>query len=56
MGMDWKAKQEIVWMGKRARKHFARYIKRYKAKLERRRAKNDPDCSPGYNRYHGYAD
>lgn len=30
------------------------YVKRRKAKLERRRARRDPECPPGYGRYKGW--
>ena len=36
--------------GMRCRK----FIKKLKARLERRRAKKDPDCPPGYGRFNGY--
>lgn len=33
---------------------YHRFIKDQKRRLERRRAKLDPDCVPGYGRYSGY--
>lgn len=31
-----------------------RYAKKQKAKLERRKAKKDPEVTPGYGKYKGY--
>jgi hypothetical protein len=31
-----------------------RLFKRWKARCERRRARRDPECPPGYGRYDGY--
>jgi hypothetical protein len=30
------------------------YVKRRKARLERRKARLDPECTPGYGRYRGW--
>jgi hypothetical protein len=30
------------------------YLKKVKARVERRRAKKDPECRPGYGKYSGY--
>jgi len=35
-------------------KSYHWYLKRRKARLERRRAKHDPECPPGYRRFRGY--
>lgn len=31
-----------------------RFLKRLKSRRERRRAKQNPECRPGYNRHNGY--
>ena len=33
---------------------YRRYIKRRKNRIERRRAKLDPDTQPAYRRYYGW--
>lgn len=33
---------------------YHRFLKRWKARLERHRAKRNPGCRPGYNRHRGY--
>lgn len=33
---------------------YHRYLKRAKARAERRRAKKDPECVPGYGKYRGW--
>lgn len=33
---------------------YHRLLKRVKRRKERRRAKADPECLPGYGRYYGY--
>lgn len=33
---------------------YHRFLKRAKNRAERRRAKQDPECVPGYGRYHGW--
>jgi len=30
------------------------WLKRQKNRVERRKAKRDPECTPGYGRYKGY--
>ena len=30
------------------------YLKKIKRRIERRRAKKDPECTPGYGKYRGY--
>jgi hypothetical protein len=32
------------------------FLKRCKARLERRKARRDPETTPGYGRFRGYAD
>jgi hypothetical protein len=41
------------WWGSRS-KSYHQWIKRQKMRLERRRAKHDPECKPGYDKYDGY--
>lgn len=33
---------------------YHRYLKLTKRRMERRRAKRDPECMPGYGKYRGY--
>lgn len=33
---------------------FHRFIKKLKRRVERRKAKRDPECTPTYGRYDGY--
>ena len=33
---------------------YHRFLKRRKNRIERKRAKQNPDCVPGYGRYSGY--
>jgi hypothetical protein len=33
---------------------YHKLLKRLKARMERRRAAQDPECLPAYNRYRGY--
>lgn len=33
---------------------YHRLLKHYKRRLERPRAKQDPECLPGYGKYRGY--
>ena len=33
---------------------YHKFLKRKKVRLERRRAKENPECIPAYNRYQGY--
>ncbi len=33
---------------------YHQFIKRRKNRVERRRAKHDPECQPGYGRYRGW--
>jgi len=35
-------------------KTYHRWIQKQKHRLERRRAKKDPECLPGYGKYSGY--
>ena len=38
----------------KAKKCYHWWLKRWKARLERRKGKKCPDCKPGYNKYKGY--
>lgn len=42
------------WWGSRRRSGWKAYLKRRKAKSERRRAKLDPEAAPGHGRYRGW--
>lgn len=33
---------------------YHRSLKKQKRRSERRRAKHDPECEPGYKKYYGY--
>jgi len=33
---------------------YHQWLKRQKARIERRRAKRDPECRPGYGKYRGW--
>ena len=33
---------------------YHRWLKKYKNRIERRRAKRNPECVPGYGFYRGY--
>ena len=37
------------------KKRSDRYQKQQKARLERRQARADPECDPGYGRYNGWS-
>lgn len=39
---------------KHPRGSFHGLLKRWKARLERRKAKKDPETNPGYGKYRGY--
>ena len=41
------------WWGNRSKSYHA-WIKRQKARLERRRAKRNPECQNGYGKYSNY--
>lgn len=41
---------------KTRRRLSARVEKREKSRIERRRARRDPEVEPGYGRYQGYSD
>jgi len=34
--------------------HYHRFLKKYKLRIERRRAKRNPECLPAYRKYRGY--
>jgi len=34
--------------------NYHRFIKKQKHRVERRKAKKNPQCSPGYGKYRGY--
>lgn len=34
---------------------YRKHMKKRKRRIERRRAKVDPECEPGYGKYWGYA-
>ena len=34
--------------------HYHRFIKKHKLRIERRRAKRNPECIPTYRKYSGY--
>jgi hypothetical protein len=34
--------------------NYHRWLKRAKARAERRQAKQNPECNPGYGRYRGW--
>jgi hypothetical protein len=38
----------------RRKGNYHRHLKRYKNRIERRRAKEDPECVPRYGRYQGW--
>jgi hypothetical protein len=46
--------KEPTFQGKRNSKGFAFWAKRYKARAERKRARQNPECDPQYKRYHGW--
>lgn len=33
---------------------YHKFLKKHKRRIERRRAKRDPECPPGYGKYSGY--
>jgi hypothetical protein len=40
--------------GSKRRSSLHSFLKKHKRKIERRRAKENPECSPGYGKYKGY--
>jgi len=48
-----KADSRSCWEHGGPKSHH-RFIKRQKARIERRRAKRDPECTPGYGKYRGW--
>lgn len=34
---------------------YDKFIKRQKLRIERRRAKQDPECTPAYRKFNGYS-
>jgi hypothetical protein len=40
--------------GKLSRGGYHRWLKRHKVRIERQRAKQDPECSPCYRKFSGY--
>jgi len=43
------------WVRRKAR-DYTNWCKKAKARIERRKAKHDPECAPGYGRYSGWSD
>jgi hypothetical protein len=48
---DTKADSPAKYRHSRSRWHY--WLKRFKARLERRRAKKDPECDESYGKYKG---
>jgi len=46
-----KADMPSEWAGTSG---YHRFIKTQKRRTERRRAKQNPECAPGYSKYKGY--
>lgn len=40
--------------GKRRKSNYHRFLKKEKNKIERRKAKSDPECAPTYGVYRGW--
>jgi hypothetical protein len=34
--------------------NYHRFLKKYKLRIERRKAKRNPECIPAYRKYYGY--
>ena len=56
--MVWKWEQELKkekhWRKIRKRSGRTVYMKKMKARFERRKAKQNPECFPTYNKYRGW--
>ena len=51
-----KIKGELEWLGQRAHNNYKRFFKKLLNRIERRRAKKDPECQPTYKMKKGYMD
>lgn len=49
-----KADAKGIWAVGRHARSYRYWLKRWKARIERRRAKKDPECRPGYGKYKGW--
>ena len=43
-----------IFGGRNRHAAYRKFMKRQKVRAERRRAKSDPDCTPGYKKHSGW--
>jgi len=51
-----KISGEFNWLGQRAQRNIKKFLKKLFVRIERRRAKKDPECQPTYKMKKGYND
>ncbi len=52
--MQRTSKANVEQADGRSDTNYHKFLKQQKVRVERRRAKRNPECPPGYGRYRGY--